>query len=208
MTTGRLLTVAEFRSRLTLNSPELVKELYDLAQRQVQTEIERMTRLDSKATSLLTAAGLCLIVAFMFGSTLITKPEVFAISHQGVIAFAIALALGMIAAILGAFSLLVTDRYLGINEYAVFDSDGLDNANDPLALRSLREEEMADAEKRKFGVMEFQKYMVEHLWKISQQNGQNNECKARIIKWGQGLFMCFLGALSVVVFFAVNAATK
>lgn len=205
---GEMLTEVQIRARLTINSPELVKELYDIAQRQVQAEVGRQTRLDAKATSLLTAAGLSLTVAFTFGSTLITKPEAFETWHRFVVgAFALALVLGLTAAILAVRALLVRDNYMTVNEAAVFDPEVLEDANDPHALREIDCKEMKDEEKRKFGVMEFHKAMIVHLWTIAQQHLKNNEGKARLIKWGQRCFLGFLVVLLVVAVFIVLGAS-
>jgi hypothetical protein len=57
----------ELERRLRLHSPVLVKELYDIAVRQVQYETGRQGRLDDKATSLLQVVGFSLTVAFTFG---------------------------------------------------------------------------------------------------------------------------------------------
>jgi hypothetical protein len=65
------LTAVELRDRVDLHSPLLIKELYESALRQIQHETARQTRLDGKATSLLTATGLSLTVAFAFGGQIL-----------------------------------------------------------------------------------------------------------------------------------------
>ena len=201
------LNELELQDRLTLNSPELVRELYDVAQQRVAAEVGRQTRLDTKATSLLTAAGLSLTVAFTFGSTLISRPEPFEHWHWWVIgAFAGAIVLGLSAAILAVRTLLVRGQYLMVNERAVLDFAILDDANDPVALRD--DDEMEDTDKRMFGVMEFQKHMIVQLWMVAQRHQRNHTAKSNLIKIGQWFFLGFLAALLVVCIFIVLGASS
>src|SRR5438046_1833562 len=69
---NRWLSREELKQRVK-RSPALVKEIYEIAQRQVQAEVGRQGRLDAKATSLMSAVGLCLTVTFTFGSLLLTQ---------------------------------------------------------------------------------------------------------------------------------------
>src|SRR6187399_3077726 len=96
-----LLTEHELAARVTLGSPKLVEELWNISQKQLDIEIARHTRLDTKATSLLTAAGLSLTVAFTFGSTLLTKADAFKEYHEQVVAiFAVTIIAGLVSAFL------------------------------------------------------------------------------------------------------------
>jgi cytochrome bd-type quinol oxidase subunit 1 len=162
-----------------------VKELYEIAQRQIQSETARQTRLDAKATSLLTAAGLSLTVAFTFGGQVLLKlPDAFRIAHAVTVwSFRVAVVTGLAAAILAVWALLVREDYMAVNEEAVFD-------------RGLLHE--ADAENVEFpeaGITEYRKALTKHLWIIGQQLQRNNTRKARDIKLGQLCFVLFLFAL-------------
>ena len=45
------------------------------------------------------------------------------------------------------------------------------------------------------GIAEYRKALIPHLWAIAQAHRRNRELKARILGWGQGLFLGFLGML-------------
>jgi hypothetical protein len=176
------------RERLTLGSPDLVKELYEIAQRQVAFETGRQTRLDAKATSLLTAAGLALTVAFTFGGqVLLNHPDAFRTAHRcTVIAFAVGVPCGLAAAIFAVAALLVRGSYRAVNEHTVFD---------PALLKD------ADAENEDFplaGITEYRKALTPHLWMISQAHLRNHERKGWLIKIGQLFFLAFLISLVIV----------
>lgn len=78
MTPTRPLT-EEIIEATRLHTPELVKEVWDIAWRQVQHELDRQKILDDKAMSLLQAVGLSLTVAVTFGCQVLLKdPRPFA----------------------------------------------------------------------------------------------------------------------------------
>ena len=58
ITSKQPLDKGALMERLTISSPELVKELYETTLRQIQTETGRQARLDAKAMSLLAASGI------------------------------------------------------------------------------------------------------------------------------------------------------
>ncbi len=197
------LTEESLRARLAIDSPELVQELFTIAQGQVVTEAGRQSRLDAKANSLLTATGLSLTVAFTFGGLLITQAKAFYIIGVTV-AFAAAVTCGFVAAIHAVVGLRVTDRYRSVDEENVFDSEILRTADDPASAIDGLDGLEAPA-KRAYGVMEYRKFLVPHLWAIILQHRQVHEDKARLIKRGQGFFIAFLGALVLVCVFVVGA---
>ena len=93
------LTKYDLARILTINSSKLVEELWTLTQKQVDFEIARHGRLEAKATSLLTATGLSLTVAFTFGATLIKEAAKFEDWYKPVVfSFGFACTAGLAAA--------------------------------------------------------------------------------------------------------------
>lgn len=197
------LTEKQLRERLAINSPELMHELLALVQTQISSEVGRQTRLDAKSASLLTASGLSLTVAFTFGGLLISQPKVF--SAIIIVAFGFAIFSGLFAAIYAVRALRVSDEYQTAHEETLFDASMLQEANEPPALRH---EDMTDAEKRVFGVMEYRKFIVPHLWTIVQDHRGIHERKGALIRRGQFCLLGFLGALLVVCVFVVHAVSS
>ncbi len=187
---GGNLSPAVVRDRLRLNSPELVENIYELAKAQVAYETGRQGRLDSKATSLLTASGLSVTVAFSFGTTLITYGSRF--DGVVIVAYAAAVSLGLTAAILAVAALKVAGTYTTVSDHAVFDAGELPRANWPTWEG---DEAVEIAERLRFGVMRYQKHLIAHLWEIYRANAAQNEIKATRIKYGQYVFVAFLIAL-------------
>jgi hypothetical protein len=188
------LTPEVLRERLTLGSPALVREIYEIQLRQIQYEVGRQTRLDAKATSLLTAAGLSLTVAFTFGGQIVLAHlhDELAFHVGAVVAFAVATLCGLASAGFAIRALLVHDAFRTINEASVF------------SLRALKE---ADADYQsgaedgdEAAVTQYRKSLIPHLLEIWQTNGRSNEDKAKIVKRGQLFFGLFLVALIVICF--------
>lgn len=188
------LTGPQLSERVTRSSPALLKELYDIARRQIVTEAGRQTRLDSKATSLLTAAGLSLTVAFTFGGQMI-------IGHRSPIdpahvpiwaqtAFAVGVIFGLAAACFAIGALFVRGSYLTVNERSIFSEAALKAAEDAY--------DPATPGSDVVGMSEYHKALIPHLWCISQKHASVHETKATLIKVGQGLFLAFLMSLFIV----------
>jgi len=120
------LAPKELAERLRLKSPALVDEIYSIAQRQTQAEAGRQTRLDAKASSLLTAAGLSLTVAFTFGGQVLLARatelrQLGAVRWSIVlVTFLLAIVTGLLASIFAVMALRVRE-YLSVNEQTVFD---------------------------------------------------------------------------------------
>jgi hypothetical protein len=201
-----MLTDDEVRDRLAINSPELVAELLTLVQGQLAAETGRQTRIEGKATSLLTAAGLSLTVAFSFGGLLISKENRFTFPHFVIFAFILALVLGLSSAICAVAALFVRGKYRAPEGTALFDPETLALANatpkdetpeipprvpSPGATTS-------DKDEREYGLMAYRKYLIPHFWDILRCHRLVHEEKAKIIKVGQGLFVGFLGVLMVI----------
>jgi hypothetical protein len=193
------LSGAELRERLLVSSPKLVKELYDIAVRQIAEENARQTRLDSKATSLLTAAGLSLTVAFTFGGQLVAAHHKQGNEHidfpvWGVIAFGVALLAGLGAAFQAMRALVVGGGYRAISEREVFNGDLLTYAEGHYHPEEKEKASPSDEE----AATEYRKAMIPHFWEIAQEHLNVHQRKASIIRWGQGAFLLFIVAIVVV----------
>ncbi|WP_147468404.1 hypothetical protein [Corallococcus interemptor] len=146
-TTGGQLDADELINRLRLNSPDLAEELYKISKEYLASETARENNLNAKATSLLTASGLSLTVAFTFGGMLIQHPEYLS-SLWGLwpyivpIFYGVALLAGLSASAIAVWSLLIRGDYVGISEQDVFnpsvliDSDRLDFISLPAPAQS------------------------------------------------------------------------
>jgi hypothetical protein len=176
------------QQRLTLGSPALVKELYQIAQRQLEAEKGRQFRLDAKATSLLTVAGLSLTVVLTFvGPAVLKTSESFRTVHaMTTFSFAVAVFSDTVAAILAVWALRVRD-YITVNEHAIFD---------PVLLAEADAED--DSGQPEAGVTEYRKALIIHLWIIAQTYQRTHAYRATLIRMGQTLFLFFLCALLFV----------
>ena len=61
------LTAQDIHDAVNINSPALIKEIYDIANKQMQNEASRQTILDGKASALLSTVGLAVTLTFSFG---------------------------------------------------------------------------------------------------------------------------------------------
>jgi hypothetical protein len=188
------LTREELSKRLRLGSTALVKELYEIALRQIQSETGRQTRLDGKATSLLTAVGLSLTVAFTFGGQVLLAhaTELRAIDAPrwtfALVIFAFALIAGLGAGVLAMLALRV-QAYATVDEQAVFNETMLAQAE--------------GAETEEEGVAEYRRYLTVQLWRITQRQLHAHESKAGLIEKGQFCFLTFLGTLFLICLYLV-----
>lgn len=66
------------REALAVESPDLAKAVYDIAQKQLDVVAARQTRTDAKATSMLGAVGLCLTVVTTTATILTRDKKAFA----------------------------------------------------------------------------------------------------------------------------------
>jgi hypothetical protein len=167
------LDKGELMARLTISSPELVKELYETTLRQIQSETERQTRLDAKATVLLAASGVSLTVAVAIDRAIVPSGVH---SLTAFLVLGLASALGLSAALCALMALRVR-VYMGVNDDAVFNKTLLaeaDNADDALA-----------------GLTEYRKSMIVHLWLITQRQATNRKRKASLVALGQRFFLAF-----------------
>jgi hypothetical protein len=183
------LSREELKKRVK-RSPLIVKEIYEIAQRQVQAETGRQARLDAKATSLMGAVGLCLTVAFTFGGLVLKEATAFVAKLGDTrlsiinICFALAIFFGIGAGALALKALLVKGTYLTMSEDAVFNEAALDTA-----------ESQEDSE---VGLAAYRRFILVQLWDNARIHGRNHEVKAKDIRRGQICFALFLGCLLVI----------
>jgi len=183
----------EIRERLRLVNPELAKEVYEIAKAQIASEAARHTRLDSKATSLVSAAGLSLTLGMSI-VTLIAKGDVVATPYLWVM-LAVTGLLGVGAVGFGVFALLVKGGFARVNDHNVFDKDVLRFADSPTGTDDLA----TLKEKYEFGAAVYRQHMTAHLWEVSLQEHRQLNRKATQVRDGQILFALFLLALVVCV---------
>jgi hypothetical protein len=184
------LTEEEIRKAISIYSPAIVKELYETTLRQIQNETGRQSRLDSKATSLLTATGLSLTVAFTLGGQLLIgqadkwagMPPVAWKIAAGIYWFTVGA--GLVASVFAVSALRIRDEYRSINERNVFDAEVLDQTDQ----RDEKDE----------GITVYRRHLIPHMWVIAQKHSQNHNKKATKIRYGQGFFAGFLVGLVLI----------
>lgn len=183
----------EVRRRLSLNSPELVAAIFDMTQQRLKFEEGRHGHLNSKATALLTAAGLSLTVVSTIGAAL--GPYVKHLSSGARLAAIVCLCItvlpGFLAAIWAVRAMLVRADYSVPSMHAIFDKTILSEANAHDPSHSGHD----DASARKYGLMEYQKFLTAHLWEVAASHSKVHEDKATKIRRGQWAFVIFLGLI-------------
>ena len=177
------------RRRLGCKSPLLVKEISDIVQRLSQFETDRWVRLDTKATALLTSAGLSTTIAAGLGSVLglhASKGHLL----WGVVAVAlVTLALGFASAFFAVLAMRVKQRGV-LDDDAVFNVAVLDEADNPSGI------EEADNDKRyEYGLARYREFMIVSEQEVAWATCETNERKATYIKTSQTLFLSFLGLM-------------
>jgi hypothetical protein len=185
---GPWLSRTELKKRVK-RPPLLVKEIYEIAQRQMQAEYGRQGRLDGKATSLLGGLGLCLTLTFTFGGLLITQASHFAgmgdtrlsVIHA---CFASAILFGISTGVFALKALRVRGGYLAVGEDAVFNEKVLDVAE--------------NEEDPEVGLAAYRRFILVQLWDNARVHGRNNEDKAKDIRYGQICFALFLACLLLI----------
>jgi hypothetical protein len=201
------LTLSELRDRVNLHSPLLVKELHETTLRQIQSETGRQTRLDGKATSLLTATGLSLTVAFAFGGQILIAhaDKLKAYGHRWwiavVVTYSLAVLSGLFASFFATWALRVHGAHGTVSEDNVFNDDVLKAADQADAEHS--DDPVKAAAARDVGLTNYRRYITIHLWHIVQVQHQIQEKKASIIRYGQLCFMAFLVSLVIICGFMV-----
>jgi hypothetical protein len=193
-------TRAMLRDALNINSPKLIKELYDIVQRRITYETGRQQRIDTKATSLLTASGVSVTLAFTFTAAITSETGVklfHPIFNYLLATFGAALACGFAAAALAVRALLVTKGYSTPSDEVIFDAKLLREANaiepDPDPKKGETEAMAED-----WRLMKYQRQVIEHFWWIGDNHARTHERKALWVHKGQCAFAGFLILLLAV----------
>jgi hypothetical protein len=183
----------ELTRRLKLGSTQLVAELWAITQKQLDTEVARHTRLEAKATSLLTAVGLSMTVAFTFGATLLTQRETFKDYQEAIYgAYGLAIMCGLLSAAFASSALLLIEQ-LQVDEEFIFNRDILKHSD--------RSEAADEAE----GLMEYRKAAILHFWPVRRRYDQTYREKSALVKRGQFAFIGFLLSLLLLCMLIVVA---
>ncbi|MEO7037368.1 MAG: hypothetical protein ABI548_25660 [Polyangiaceae bacterium] len=187
--TTRDLSKDEIAARLRLVNPELAKEVYEIAKAQVQSEAARHTRLDAKANSVITAAGLSMAVASSLGGIIASGQTL--LPGWLLWMFGLAGIFALSSVVTGVMALLVKGGYAQVSDHAVFNQEKLAFADVPTGC-----DDLLDAkDKQAYGVAVYRQYMAAHLWDVSvKDHGQLNR-KAKQVQVAQWLFIAFLVVL-------------
>lgn len=185
---NRFLTKRQIVSALTVTTwPALVGEVYGAALRTIDDEIGRQSRLDAKATALLSGAGLSVTVALSTMGYLLSRPVAGWYFWASLAAFVLAAAAGLGAAGCSLRALFVHGGHKRLGMAAILHEATLRGANG---------ESSGD-----LAVAAYQKALASELWTIVKVYDVNLEAKATWVKWGQLSF----GAFMVSVFVAVTS---
>ena len=191
------LTEPELRQRISRHSPGLVEEIQAIAIRQNQLEEARESRLDAKSGGLLGTASLSLTVAFTFGGLLLQHPDFLKplgpwCARAVLVAYVVALVLGLSAVLWAVRALFVSEEYQALSDEAVFNDDEL-RFCDQKYLASKADENVADESR-----LIYRRYITVPLWEMYRAHQAIHERKAKTIGWGQRMFFGFLSVLIVI----------
>lgn len=189
------ITQEQIHAAVKLNSPKLVKEVYDIALRQTQFENSRQTILEGKANALLSTVGIVLTLAFTIGApTLLAKDSVFKsldTTFRWIFVLSTICAIGCAigAAANGIAALRVTGAYRTVTESNIFNDAVLASA---------------DEESDDKAVSIYQRFMIPQLWEIAQHDARVHARKAALVHRGQWCFMGFIVATAIMSMMAIN----
>ncbi len=185
------LTRQDIADALDINSPPLVKEIYDIAQRQMQNEAVRQTILDGKASALLATVGLATTLVFTFGCQILLGDAARAMlkdldwSHK--VALGVCFAVGVLGSLSASahaiWAVKVTGDYRTVNERTVFNKDVIKSAL-----------EAADD----YAVTTYRRYLTPQLWEIAQNDAAVHDRKAKLVVRGQVSFLLFVIAVAAI----------
>jgi hypothetical protein len=181
------LSTSEIKQAISINSRTIIKEVYDTALRQVQSESSRQSTLESKATALLSAVGLAMTLLFTLGCQILlgaSNPFAgFNYSHR--IALFICFVASIIAALLSSahaiWALRISDKYRYVGELNIFDKETL------LAASTHKNDDDA--------VTEYRRWLVPSLWAAFKNDYDLHKRKAALIYRGQLCFLAFVVSL-------------
>lgn len=173
------------RSRLRLVNPELVKDIFDLAKAQVQSEAARHIMLNTKAASVVTGAGVSLTLSFSIAGPLLSSKAV--LPPMLIVGFLLAGLAGLLSMLCGVVSLFVKGGFAHVSDHAVFDEKALEFADNPTGCDDLKDLK----EKYAFGAAAYRQHMTAHLWAVSVKDHRQLDKKAGQVQTAQWLFAAF-----------------
>ncbi|WP_437627099.1 hypothetical protein [Sorangium sp. So ce1151] len=179
------LSQSEIQAAVHLTSATLIKEVYDISVRQVQSEGARQVIIDGKASTLLGAVGLSLTLSLALASQLLSSQSLHYMFKQ---VLAVILVVGTLCALLAAAHALmavrITEKYRTLNEKDVFNRDILYTAN---------------AEEGDDGPASYyRRYLIPQIWRIAQLDSDIHERKARLVANGQRWFFGFVFCIAAI----------
>jgi hypothetical protein len=178
------LTPDEIRRRLTLVNPELVKEVYALTKGQIDHEAARYARLDLKANTVITAAGLSMAVASSLGGIVGSGKR---LPSYLLWMFGVTAIVGLAAVGFAILAVLVSKAFARVSDGAMFNADVLERADAPSGA-----DDLSTTEKRDFGAAQYRQYMAAHMWDMYLKDRAQLDRKAGRVQTGQCLFGVFL----------------
>lgn len=190
------ITQAEIMKAIKIDSPKVIEEVYKLAQRQFDLETARLTRVETKAASLLTASGASLTFVFSFGLPALLKrrdalwnanPEYW---RAVVVLSLLAVGIGLFATSSAVRAMLAAKNYRALNERTLFDQERLHAFDSD---QRLKEDDDGRAAR-------FRRYVLPELWEIVQYQTAAAETKGVTLGRGQialFVFVCIAAAIAV-----------
>lgn len=166
-----------------IHTAELAAEVLQTVLRECDNEEKRRAALDTKATSLLAAAGVSVGVSITFAVQLVKQLPGGTWQALGLFLFALAFA----AAVFAAYKALTTLRVENqswLSEKDLFRREALTFRN--------------DGEEQTVGVAMYRKYLAEAWWLVCTRQNVSRQERARRLRWGQRSFVVFLGAASLL----------
>ena len=166
--------------------PDVVEDLYSIAQKHLDEEAARTGKLDAKATTLLGATGLLTTIAFSFGPAVFFGQPGHLHGVVGAIIFVLFLLLiayGVLAANYAVSSLRTRETFVVSSEETL-----------------LREDALAYAQA--WGRAAYRKYLIAHMLPIAAKNKDINDEKASLVGSAQDCLKMFLRiavALSLLI---------
>ena len=185
------LTESEIRERLRISSPGLIEEVHAFVLRQGQAEEQRETRLDGKATTLATAAGISVTVVFSVGLFLLEKINVLRnlgsfLGHGVLALYALALVFVLLAGAWSIRALRIRNTYRCVTDNDVFNEVEFARI------------ERASGDHEKRAQAEYRRYLLPQQWIFFREHQRIHTQKADLISRGQWFFASFIVTLLVL----------
>lgn len=184
-----MITRDQIQSAVEISAPSVIKEIYDIAMRQIQMEAARQTTIDGKATSLLATIGIAISVAMAILSASIPSLRgedaatvAFFVLAGMIVVFALFSAL--MACRYAYMAIRITDEFRTIDEESVFNKDALS-----CAASQDSEERQATA---------YRQFLLPQLGEIMQNDFAVNDKKATLVLHGQQWYIAMVISLLLV----------